>query len=504
MTSLAPSTRENSGSKKQNKMHKKKSEPVSSQVTTELVTTLLEDMQEKRPATAVLIEAHDDEIEEFDHVVGDSINNRRKGSKSPKKIRNVSSKKITEAEIKNNGSEDEEKNVVAVTKKQSEPQTPSTSQSFDRKGAKLVTPSTVNSEFNDDKENATVQKRRNDTASARRSLKLPPLQEVPTLAENIKWDNDSTSKKENLDKPKKIIGSELDVQGKILQSTKNVYQKVQKMTGKIGGNGHGGAIYGELTMGSMQKMVELMKEYTDFTKDSRFIDVGCGLGKPNLHVAQDPQVEFSYGIEMEHVRWMLGLSNLNEVFSLKKRQVMSKKNASSEESISHKCYLAHGDITEAKYFDPFTHVYMFDIGFPPKLFKQLAKMFNQSQSPWLICYHGPKLMVERYGFNVELLVQMQTTMFGSGESHMGYLYKRVQGERKNSRKSKKCPSGGIGLPIDIPCDPLFANAWRTTKGDFHTYADQVQADLHTSLSSGRPRRIRKPVNNDPYVSACKQ
>jgi len=154
----------------------------------------------------------------------------------------------------------------------------------------------------------------------------------------------------------------LDSEVIIKKKTTTVYNSVNKMTGTIGGTGHGGAIYGEITMKSMQRIVELMKKYADFNKDSRFIDVGCGLGKPNLHVAQDPQVEFSYGIEMEHVRWMLGLSNLNEVFSLKKRQVITKMNAASEESISYKCYLAHGNITEARYFDPFTHVYMFDIG----------------------------------------------------------------------------------------------------------------------------------------------
>lgn len=502
MTSLAPSTRKNSLYEKEKKTHKKKT---SSKANTELVTTLLEDMQEKRPATAVLVEALDDEIDKLDYSGEDNSSNRGISSKSPKKIRNVARKKLTEKEFMTNDFEDEKNSIVEFKDKKSEPQTPSSSQTLDKKTAKLVTPSTSNSEISDEKENVSVQKRRNDTASARRSL-LPPLQEISALSQNEidRREQDKQPKDEMLDKPKKIVGTELDAQEKILESTKNVYKIVQKMTGKIGGNGHGGAIYGELTLGSMQKMVELMKKYTDFNKGSRFIDVGCGLGKPNLHVAQDPQVEFSYGIEMEHVRWMLGLSNLKEVFRFKKKQELRTKNISPEKSISHRCYLAHGDITEANFFDPFTHVYMFDIGFPPKLFKQLAKMFNQSQSPWLICYHGPKLMVERYGFDVELIVQMQTTMFGSGEGHEGYLYKRVEGKKKSSKKTKKCPTGGAGLPRGVPCDPLFANAWRTTKGDFDTYSKQVEADLNRSLCSGRPRRNRKPVINDPYVSACKQ
>jgi hypothetical protein len=105
----------------------------------------------------------------------------------------------------------------------------------------------------------------------------------------------------------------------ILPKTREVYHIVNQMTGSLGGNCHGGAIYGELTIGSMQKMIELMKVHTG-GPDSRFIDVGSGLGKPNLHVTQDPSVEFSYGIEMEHVRWALGMANLNKVLEAGQKQ----------------------------------------------------------------------------------------------------------------------------------------------------------------------------------------
>ena len=76
------------------------------------------------------------------------------------------------------------------------------------------------------------------------------------------------------------------------------YSIINKMTGMIGGNGAGGPIYGELTIKSMQRVIEMMKEYMNFTSESRVIDVGAGLGKPNVHFAMDPKVEFSYGIEV--------------------------------------------------------------------------------------------------------------------------------------------------------------------------------------------------------------
>ena len=143
------------------------------------------------------------------------------------------------------------------------------------------------------------------------------------------------------------FGQHAMIEDTVQKTTRRVYAIVNKMTGTLGGNGHGGAIYGELTIGSMQKMIDLMKDHTHFGKDSRFIDVGSGLGKSNLHVTQDPGVQFSYGIEMEHVRWVLGMSNLNKVL-----QYADKHPA---DNLRHQCMFQHGDITEARYFDPFTH-----------------------------------------------------------------------------------------------------------------------------------------------------
>ena len=102
-----------------------------------------------------------------------------------------------------------------------------------------------------------------------------------------------------------------------------------------------------------------MKQHTNFNKSSRFIDVGSGLGKPNLYVAQNPGVEFSFGIEMEHVRNMLGLHNLHHVLQEAQNEV---KSSEVENRIGTRCFLKHGNILEASSMDPFTHVFMFDIG----------------------------------------------------------------------------------------------------------------------------------------------
>lgn len=111
----------------------------------------------------------------------------------------------------------------------------------------------------------------------------------------------------------------------------------------------------------MQKLIDLMIELTGLSCESRFIDIGCGLGKPSLHVAQVVGVEFSFGIEVDRIRYFLGMNNLHQV--LKKATQRTRNGTNSGDELRLRaCYFALGDITEAASLDPFTHVYMFDVG----------------------------------------------------------------------------------------------------------------------------------------------
>lgn len=145
----------------------------------------------------------------------------------------------------------------------------------------------------------------------------------------------------------------------VKDSVRQVYKIVRKLTGSIGGNASFGPIYGELTQSSMQKMVNLMKEHTGFGSTSRFIDVGSGIGKPSLHVAQDPGVELSYGIEVETDRWVLGMTCLKGVLEA---AIGQPEDVDDDERIGYRCIFDHLDIRSAKTLDPFSHVYMFSIG----------------------------------------------------------------------------------------------------------------------------------------------
>ena len=89
-----------------------------------------------------------------------------------------------------------------------------------------------------------------------------------------------------------------------------MYRLVKTLTGSLGGAGCGGAIYGELKKSSMHKLVKVMVASTNLGPKSRFLDVGSGLGKPNLHVVQYPGVKVSIGIKLIYKRWLLSMSCL--------------------------------------------------------------------------------------------------------------------------------------------------------------------------------------------------
>ena len=189
---------------------------------------------------------------------------------------------------------------------------------------------------------------------ARRSLFTTPPTSEPSAHITPDREGDASSAKRRL-----LFGREV-APIHVQENVRKVYKIVRRLTGSLGGNASSGPIYGELTMGSMQKMINLMKEHTGLCAESRFIDVGSGIGKPNMHVTQDPGVCFSYGLEVEESRWLLGMTCLKGMLETAVNE--SVKDLNDGERIRHQCFFEKGDIRQAKAFDPFSHVYMFSIG----------------------------------------------------------------------------------------------------------------------------------------------
>lgn len=200
--------------------------------------------------------------------------------------------------------------------------------------------------------------------------------------------------------------------------TERVYKIIQKATGALGGNGYNGAIYGELTMRSMQRIINTLIEKFDLNSSSRFIDVGAGLGKPNFHAAQDPGVRLSLGVELEDIRWQLSLVNLAKV--LPEVDGIRLEDSENEPATANNSKKLLGgvnflcsDIDVAHTMDPFTHVYMYDLGFPPELQQSIAEKFNNSvHSECLVSYRPPRRVIEEYGYDVTFVEKFSTLMHG--------------------------------------------------------------------------------------------
>ena len=108
-------------------------------------------------------------------------------------------------------------------------------------------------------------------------------------------------------------------------------------------------------------------------------------------------------------------------------------------------------------------------------------MFNRSKSEYLICYHGPKLMIDRYEFNIELITQTSTTMHGSSEVHTGYIYRRSK-----TIKAKVCKSKKFG----VPCDPLFAEAWEICESGVNGVSEHTANQVSAYLDKTKKRFTR--------------
>jgi hypothetical protein len=114
-------------------------------------------------------------------------------------------------------------------------------------------------------------------------------------------------------------------------------------------------------------------------------------------------------------------------------------------------------------------------------------MWNNSCSPYLICYHGPRDIIECYEFNVELIAQMPTSMHGSKEGHTGYIYRRTYHRDATDSTSS----------IKVKCDPLYSAALEVIAGGVERlkeFVDGCMNDLMSARTSTRSSRSQKTSN----------
>ena len=117
----------------------------------------------------------------------------------------------------------------------------------------------------------------NHTSHNRKSRKCLP--ETPEQGPNVK-DRRKLARKISGRRVSKVLEKEYNATGSSIKpEVEQIYSSIRKRFGKLGGGGAGGAIYGEVTLKSFQRIVDFMKQNCELDESSCFIDVGAGLGK---------------------------------------------------------------------------------------------------------------------------------------------------------------------------------------------------------------------------------
>ena len=191
------------------------------------------------------------------------------------------------------------------------------------------------------------------------------------------------------DTPSASPTARVEVGGRVKQA----YSAIQSCTGGVGGDGSQGPIYGEMTIGSMQRVLDCFVEDAGFGPESVFMDVGSGLGKPNIHAACMPSgCRFSIGVECEPTRYNLSMVRLlaaeiglqwalaAPALRLRRLQVNLQRLVEQDTMIRERCNLFFilANILRMRSLTPVTHLFSFDVGMPHRILRHLARLFHAS------------------------------------------------------------------------------------------------------------------------------
>ncbi len=112
----------------------------------------------------------------------------------------------------------------------------------------------------------------------------------------------------------------------------------------------------------------------------------------------------SIGVELEKIRWQLSMFNLQYICKETSRgrtEDEKEEDVTRDSKVLGNTNFLVDDIDNANSTDPFTHIYMYDLGFPPPLQQSIARKFNNSQyAQYLVSYRPPRRVIEEFVSNV--------------------------------------------------------------------------------------------------------
>jgi len=150
---------------------------------------------------------------------------------------------------------------------------------------------------------------------------------------------------------------------------------------------------GEVTQDSLHSIIHTFRSKCGMNHESFFMDMGSGAGKPVIHASLWTGAR-SYGIEINHQRWLTSLKFMDVVLKLKKNE---PRFTYLKESIRCKCFFAHADIQD--FIMPgITHLYSFDFSMGDYMYAYADSVNASPTIQWIASYRTPKEM-KYFGFN---------------------------------------------------------------------------------------------------------
>ena len=235
-----------------------------------------------------------------------------------------------------------------------------------------------------------------------------------------------------------------------------VYKSAKTYT-RLGMEGpNGESSYGENTQGTLQKAFEFwhLKDPTFGSEGDIFLDVGHGLGKPNVHYSQlGSKKKISIGIECSEHRYNLSIR-------WHKDMIGSLKN---EELNGGFCFV-HLDGLELQTLNPFKHIFMFDCGYSKQFCLRLATLLKACKTLETFASWRTVFFWREKGLDLKSVGQFTTSLLGSKENKTGYIY-RIEKQNNNNKKMAIEDND-----VNLQCDPKLEDAIRVCRS---TIDDQI-------------------------------
>ncbi|PNW79759.1 hypothetical protein CHLRE_08g365550v5 [Chlamydomonas reinhardtii] len=210
-----------------------------------------------------------------------------------------------------------------------------------------------------------------------------------------------------------------------------LYGLMQSFENKLGGGEGVEGLYGSITQGGMQKILECLAHNTGLDHRSTFIDIGAGLGRPLLHAMVSHGVPCTWGVELDKVKCDKAAAFCQHVLgNLVTKEVLPAGVAVPPVHCS--------PVEKFASLDPATHAYSFWEGVPASGKRAFGELFAKSKSLRAVAVvqramrgQEPAAVMREMGFGPLILINsFSVSMSGSGRSFQAYVFSKITPEAR--------------------------------------------------------------------------